>query len=142
MFRRLGERVGVAACLYDLAAMAVDAGDCTTAQKLNREALALYRELGHRIDIPRVLEAMSRCALKAGAHERALTLAGGAAAMRKTLSLKAQDATQAELDRGLDAARQQMTSADAAVSWMSGWEMPPDRAIAYAMGEPEGAPTA
>jgi predicted ATPase len=137
VFRGLGERVGAAACLYDLAAIAVDIGDCATAQKLNSEALALYRDLGHRIDIPRVLEAMSRCALKAGALKRALTLAGSAAAMRKTLSLKAQEATQAELDRSLDAARQQMSSAEAAVSWMSGWEMPPDRAITFALDEPE-----
>jgi predicted ATPase len=141
VFRRLGERGGVAACLYDLAAISVDTGDCPTALKLHREALTLYRELGHRIDMPRVLEAMSRCALKAGAPQRALTLAGGAAAMRKTLSLKAQDATQAELARGLDAARQQMTSAEAAVSWMSGWEMPPDRAIAFALGEAGTNPT-
>jgi tetratricopeptide (TPR) repeat protein len=142
MFRRLGERAGIAGCLYDLAAVACDVGDFAMAGKLNREALTLYRELGHRIDIPRVLEAMSRCALKAGALKPALTLAGSAAAMRKTLSLRAQDATQAELDRSLDAARQQMTSAEAAVSWMSGWEMPPDRAIALALSEPETYSTA
>jgi hypothetical protein len=28
-----------------------------------------------------------------------------------------------------------MSSAAAAVSWMSGWEMSPDRAIAFALGE-------
>jgi predicted ATPase len=142
MFRGLRERVGAAACLYDLAAIAIDAGDYATAQKLNGEALTLYSELGYKLDVPRVLEAMSRCALKTGALDRALTLAGSAASMRKTLSLKVQGATQAELDRGLDAARQQMTSAVAAVSWMSGWEMPPDRAIAYALGEPEPSTTA
>jgi hypothetical protein len=127
--------------LYDLAAIAIDAGDYATAEKLNREALTLYRELGHRIDAPRVLEALSRCALKTGALERALTLAGSAAAMRKALSLGGQGATQAELDRGLDVARQQMTSAEAAASWMSGWEMPPDRAIAFALGEAGTNPT-
>jgi predicted ATPase len=141
-FQRLGERVGVAASVYDLAAIAVDTGDYATAEKLNREALTLYRELGHRIDIPRVLGAMSRCALKAGAPGRALTLAGGAAAMRKTLSLGLQETAQAEIDRGLDAAREQMTSAEAAVSWMSGWEMTPERAIAFALGEPETQPPA
>jgi predicted ATPase len=135
MFRGLGERVGAAACLYDLAGIAIDTGSIATAEKLNREALTLYRELGHRIDAPRVLEALSRCALKTGSLERALTLAGSAAALRKALSSSGQGATQAELDRGLDVARQQMTSAQAAVSWMSGWEMSPDRAIAFALGE-------
>jgi predicted ATPase len=142
MFRGLGERVGAAACLYDLAAIAIDAADYATAEKLNREALTLYRELGHRIDAPRVLEALSRCALKTGALVRALTLAGSAAAMRKALSLRGQGATQAELDRSLDVARQQMTSAEAAASWMSGWEMPPDRAIAFALGEAGANPSA
>jgi predicted ATPase len=142
MFRGLGERVGAAACLYDLAGMALDAGEITTAEKLNAEALTLYRELGHRIDAPRVLEALSRCALKTGALERALTLAGSAAALRKALSLNAQGAIQAELDRGLDVARQQMSSAEAAVSWMSGWEMSPDRAIAFALREREASATA
>jgi predicted ATPase len=141
MFRGLGERVGAAACLYDLAAMAIDAGDYATAEKQNGEALTLYRELGHRIDAPRVLEALSRCALKTGALERALTLAGSAAAMRKALSQSGQGATQAELDRSLDVARQQMTSAAAAVSWMSGWEMSPDRAIEFALGESAANPT-
>lgn len=141
MFRGLGERVGAAACLYDLAVIALDAGDIATAEKLNTEALTLYRELGHRIDAPRVLEALSRCALKTGALERALTLAGSAASMRKALSSSGQGATQAELDRSLDVARQEMSSAAAAVSWMSGWEMSPDRAIAFALGDPGANPT-
>jgi predicted ATPase len=138
-FRALGERSGTAACLYDLAALAVDAGDCATAQKLHSEALTLYRELGHRSDIPRVLEGMTRCALKAGALERALTLAGSAAAMRKTLSLTVQESAQVELDRGLDEARLRMTSSEAAASWMTGWGMPPEQAIAFALGKPEPA---
>jgi hypothetical protein len=70
-----------------------------------------------------------------------LTLAGSAAAMRKALSQSGQGATQAELDRSLDVARQQMTSAAAAVSWMSGWEMSPDRAIEFALGESAANPT-
>lgn len=132
-FRNQQERVGVAACLNDLGVVTLDRGDARAAEKLNSEALSIYHELGNRAHIPRVVEALTRCALEAGDLERGLTLAGGAAAMRQTLSLTTMESAQLELEESLNAARQRMRDSDASASWMAGWGMQPDEVVDFAL---------
>ena len=65
--------------------MAAGAGDYPAAHRLYGESLQLYWDLGHRADLPRLLESFAACAAASGESERALILAGGAAALRKEL---------------------------------------------------------
>lgn len=143
MFRRLGDKAGTAGCLYDFAALSEEAGDCAEAEQLNTEALSMYGELGNTADFPRVIEALSRCSVESGEPDRALVLAGSAAAMRQTLSLAIQDKALEAVNRCVDAARQSLPDAEATTNWMTGWAMQPAQAIAFALRErnenlPEG----
>ncbi len=136
-FRELEERFGIAGCLYDLAAISAETGDYQTAEKLNGEALSLYWELDHTADFPRVLGALADCAVRSGQPERALTLAGAAAAILQSLILFTAEASAARLDRTIETARERLSDSEASSSWMTGWSMHPDRAIAFALGRPE-----
>jgi tetratricopeptide (TPR) repeat protein len=132
-FRALGQRLGVAGCLYDLAiALAAD-DDHSAAETHLAEALSLYKELNHKPDIPRVLDIMAECALATADEERAIVLAAGTAAMRRSLHLGVTEAVQDKLDATLDAARARLTSTHANACWMAGWRMPVEELTEYAL---------
>ena len=83
----------------------------------------------NKAELPRVLEAFACLALELQAPERALTLAGSAAAMRERYSLRfIRPGRRAEIERKIDEARKQ-AGASAAASWMKGWNMSPEEAI-------------
>jgi tetratricopeptide (TPR) repeat protein len=136
-FRKLRERLGIAGCLHDLAGLAAETGNHDKAAQLNSEALSLYATLDHKADMPRVLDALACSAAASGKHDRALTLAGSAAAIRQSLSLYSPEASQAQVGESLDVARQHMTGAGATESWMAGWGMQPNQAIAFALAGQE-----
>jgi predicted ATPase len=132
-FRSLGQPLGVAGSLYDLATTLAEEGDHGAAEAALAEALSLYRELDHKVDMPRVLEALAECALAACEERRAMTLAGGAAGMRRSLHLGMAEAAQAQLDGMLVEARARLPGADASACWMAGWRMPLDQLAEYAL---------
>jgi predicted ATPase len=133
-FRALENQPGIASCLHDLANMAAGASDYAAAHRLYGESLKLYWDLGHRGDLPRLLESFAACASAAGEPERALTLAGGAAALRKELFRPLIGAPKTRLESALEAARKQLSSSDATASWMRGWTMQPEEAVRFALG--------
>jgi predicted ATPase len=142
-FRGLGDKGGMAGCLYDFAALAAGTTEWARAEELNREALSIYSELGQVSDFPRVLEALSQCAVESEEPERGLVLAGSAAAMRQAQSIAIRDKALETVDRCVETARQSLSDADATTHWLTGWGMRPDQAIAYALRErnenlPEG----
>ena len=61
-FRALENQPGIASCFQDLAGIAAEAGDYPAAQRLYGESLQLYWDLGHRADLPRLLESFAACA--------------------------------------------------------------------------------
>ena len=98
------------------------------------EALALFRDLGHRRGIARVLDIFGGAAAHHGQAERALRLAGAAGAIRHALGAPLFQAEEVALARDLDPARQSL--GDAAVSAeMEGWSMTMEAAIEYALSE-------
>jgi hypothetical protein len=98
------------------------------------ESLKLYWDLGNQADLPRLLESCAACATAAGEPERALTLAGSAAALRQALLKPLTDSAKAKLESSLDEARLRLTSAEATASWMRGWIMQPEEAVRFALG--------
>ena len=139
-FRQLNERLGVAGTLHDLAWVAASSGDHAEAISLNREALAMYCTLDHKADVPRVLDAL---AVSAAASEvsagHALTLAGGAAAMRKAYGLHLKQALETRLEESLERARTRLGSQLATESWLKGWRMRPEQAIELALAAEEAS---
>ena len=130
-FRHVGHPLGIAACCFDLAKLDTDAGDYVSADRLLGETLKIYSSLGYRPDVPRVLEAFACCAALSSRPERALTLAGSAAAERRLVEF---EISNAKLDQYLDECRNQLSRLDASNSWMRGWNMTRDEAIRFALG--------
>jgi hypothetical protein len=80
-----------------------------------------------------VVDALAISAAASGDADRALRLAGSAAAMRKIYRLYAKDTGETQLSQSLDRARQQMSGSAATASWMAGWSMRPEQAMEFAL---------
>jgi hypothetical protein len=73
--------------------------------------------------------------------ERALRLAGAAAALRQNIGAPLTSAEQAKLEESLHAARQALTSAVAATAWLEGRALPVERAIEEALMPETASPS-
>jgi hypothetical protein len=131
-FRVLENHPGIASCLHDLANLAAQACDHATAVRLYGESLKMYWDLGHRGDLPRLLESFAACAAFED-PQRALTLAGAAAVLRSELAKPVKGLAKSRLEIALEAARKQLSSAEATASWMRGWTMQPEEAVRFAL---------
>jgi predicted ATPase/predicted Ser/Thr protein kinase len=129
-FRDLQHQVGTASCCLDLGKLESDVGNYDLAERFLGESLRIYTGLGHRPDVPRVLEAFACCAAVSARSERALTLAGSAAALRQSVGF---DVPKPKLERLLEECRTQLSSLQAADSWMRGWNMTPEEIVRFAL---------
>ncbi|HJW15389.1 MAG TPA: hypothetical protein VJ776_11855, partial [Thermoanaerobaculia bacterium] len=66
--------------------------------------------------------------------DRALRLAGAAAALRQGVGAPLTPADQARLEESLEPARRALTDAAGAAAWMEGWGMPVEDAFREAVG--------
>ena len=131
-FRQLGLSHGVASCLHDLAALDAAGGRLAEARRLYQESLRLYGP-ENPADLPRGLESLADVAIQCGQPERALALAGAAAAIRKRFYARTTNpARRAEVEKKIDFARKN-AGAEAAALWMKGWNMSLDEIIEYAV---------
>jgi predicted ATPase len=133
IFRKLGDKWGVAGCLMDLGNMARDEGDEKKSRAHYAESMKLFQELGQKRGIARLLDCLACSAALQSQPERALRLAGSAAAMRRVLGAPLPVAEQTRLEKTLDLARQSISPAKAAAAWMDGWTMATDKAIQEAL---------
>jgi predicted ATPase len=133
IFRELGDRWGIAGTLADLGSMAREERDFAAAHSLYRESLKLFQELEHKRGIARLLECFA-CAAAAQSHsERALRLAGAAAALRQKIGAPLTPAEKAKLEGNLKCARPGLSETSSAAAWLEGWELPVERAIEEAL---------
>ena len=131
-FRELGFSPGVASCLYDLAGLDAADGRLAEAQRLYQESLRLYGP-ENPADLPRGLESLAELAIQCGQPERALALAGAAAAIRKRFHARTTNAARrAEVGKKIDSARKD-AGGEAAAFWMKGWNMSLEEIIEYAV---------
>jgi hypothetical protein len=129
IFRELGDKWGMAGCLIDLASLARDHGDYQTSRSHYAESMKLFQELGQKRGIARLLDCLACSAALQCQPERALRLAGAAAAMRRVLGAPLPLADQARVEKTLELARRSVSPTIAAAAWMDGWTTPPDKAI-------------
>jgi predicted ATPase len=133
IFRKLGDKWGVAGCLVDLGNLARDEGDEKQSRLHYAESMKLFQELGQKRGVARVLDCLACSAALQSQAERALRLAGSAAAMRRVLGVPLPAEEQTRLEKALDLARQSLSPAKAAAAWMDGWTMATDKAIQEAL---------
>src|SRR5689334_11954877 len=79
VFRELGERLGLAFTLHELARLAFERDEDEPATELVHEGLVLSRELGNRRGICFALAGLARGARRPGDYARAGALLGGGA---------------------------------------------------------------
>jgi hypothetical protein len=133
IFRELGDKWGIAGCLVDLGNLARDHGDYQTSRSHYAESLKLFQELGQKRGMARLLDCLACSAALQFQPERALRLAGAAAAMRRVLGAPLLLTEQARLEKTLDLARRSVSPTIAAAAWMDGWTTPADKTIADAL---------
>ena len=129
IFRELGDRWGIAGILADLGSLAREQRDYLRAHSLYRESIIIFEELDHKRGMARLLECFA-CSEAAQDHaERALRLAGAAAALRQNIGVPLTPAEQVKLEASLDPARRGLSNAAGATAWLEGWALPVEKAI-------------
>jgi len=129
IFRELGDRWGIAGILADLGSLAREQRDYPRAHSLYRESIIIFEELDHKRGMARLLECFA-CSEAAQDHaERALRLAGAAAALRQNIGVPLTPAEQVKLEASLDPARSGLSNAAGATAWLEGWALPVEKAI-------------
>ncbi len=138
-FRQVGDKWGVARSLTDLGHIDCEQKNHAAARTAYREALTISAELGHRRSIARALEGSAGLALAEGNSVRALTLAGAATHLRRSISARLTQAEQMALDQMIQPAWIELGEEAGAKAWKEGSEMSLERAIQYSL---EGLETA
>ena len=136
IFESMGNRWGLARSSCDLGHLACAERDYDAARRLFEEALLEFGEVGHKRGTASALEGFARLAADQGCPERALTLAGAAAAIRRATGAVARWEDDRKLERTRDLAAGQCDPALAQRMWAAGSQMPIDEVIRYALTSP------
>jgi predicted ATPase/DNA-binding SARP family transcriptional activator/DNA-binding CsgD family transcriptional regulator len=83
LYRRFGDKTGVANALGDLGSLALDQGDYEQATSLLEESLTLHRELGSREDVIGILDSLGVLASAKGDQEQSIAFLSEAVAMSR-----------------------------------------------------------
>jgi predicted ATPase len=134
--RQLGDKAGLALSLNTLADVVLDEGDYAAARPLLDESLVIARELGDQTAIAYLIEDYGGLAAAEAQPERALRLAGFAAALRETIGAPLPPAEQARVDRMIAPAHAALPDTAAQV-WAAGRILQLEQAITLALGSPE-----
>ena len=138
IFRKLDNRWGIASTLADLGSLAMEERDYSLMRELYRESLEIFQELDHKRGIARLLESFACSAASQDNAERALRLAGAAAALRQNIGVPLSPAEQVKLQATLDSARERLSNAASSKAWLDGWGLAVDEAIEVAL-KPDAA---
>ena len=131
-FRKLGFSLGIASCLFDLGGLEAAAGKLREAEGLYQESLRLYGPENPG-ELPRLIESLAEVDIHRAQTERALTLAGAAAAIRERFHVWTRNSVRrAEVLRKIDDARREAGPA-ATAWWMKGWNMSIEETLEYAL---------
>ena len=133
IFRVLRDSWGIAGTLADMGNLALERNEYSGARSLFGESLQILQGLESKRGIARLLECFACSAAAEHRPERSLRLAGAAAALRETVGAPPTPAERDRLEKHLEAARQAVNRATGATSWMEGWALPVEKAIAYAL---------
>ena len=108
LFESLRDTWGMANSYENMAFVAHRLGEQREAQKLFSQSLSLYQTLGDRAAIASVIEGLARIACTRRDMVRATQLMGSAQALRDTIQAPMTTTDQADFERYINAARQQL----------------------------------
>jgi tetratricopeptide (TPR) repeat protein len=132
-FSRLLDAWGIARSSEDLAYVRIETDDLASARELFVNSLNALRQLDHKRGIARVLEGFAYLAQRRGLFDRALRLAGAAAAIRRAHGAVARPEQEAVLERSLEPSWTAFGPAAAQQFWSAGEQLTLDQAVAYAL---------
>jgi non-specific serine/threonine protein kinase len=132
--RRLGDSLRVAITLADLGTLAVAGDRAGDAAARYSESLKILRSLGARHNVAECLEGFAWLAARAGHLDRAMRLAGAAAARREELGRPAQAESRRLVDDWIAGARSALGRAGAE-AWQEGRDLSDEQAVALALDE-------
>jgi tetratricopeptide (TPR) repeat protein len=130
--RQLGDKAGLALSLNTLADVVLDEGEFADARPLLDESLEISHELGDQTAIAYLIEDYGGLAAFENKPERALQLAGFAAALRDSIGAPLPPAEQARVDRMLAPAREALSETEANIAWDRGQSMELEQVIELA----------
>lgn len=130
----VGYEPGIAEVAGYMGDLALDMGDLASAREHHFVSLQRSWAAGDKRGSAHGWEGMAKLAAVEGDTERALRLAGAAAALRLACRAALPPSWRARLEYSLDPARQTLGAAAAAAAWTEGDVMSPDEAMAYALG--------
>ena len=136
-FYEINDRWGIAGSLADLGNLEREQGDFRAADALYRESLRLFQQLEHKRGIARLLESFACSAAAQADPNRAMRLAGTAAALRQSIGAPLTPGEVARLERGLEAARHGLATTTGGAVWLEGWVMPVEKAIEEVLAAPD-----
>jgi predicted ATPase/DNA-binding CsgD family transcriptional regulator/Tfp pilus assembly protein PilF len=132
-FRALGERPTVASVLDGLGEVAIARGDFAEARERFAESLALYREMGSTRGVGIALSGFAALAAAGWRAERAVRLAGAAAALHEAGGSAIELIRHRGSEDWLAEARRALGETRAAAVWADGRALSQDAAIDYAL---------
>jgi len=131
--RELGDKAGLALSLNTLADVVLDEGKFGDARPLLDESLKLNRELGDQTAIAYLIEGYGGLAAAEAKPQRALQLAGFAAALRESIGAPLPPSEQARVDRMIAPARAALSDSEVATEWEKGRSLELEQAIQLAL---------
>lgn len=131
--RMLGGRGENASLLHMLGRMALNKNELDSARSFYKESLGIFSELGNKHGTAEVLESCAALASIEAEAERALILAGAAAALRDTIGLAPSPEEHLLLSEQLNKVRQSFGEDASALAFIKGQKMVLEDAVAYAL---------
>jgi tetratricopeptide (TPR) repeat protein len=131
--RQLGDKAGLALSLNTLADVVLDEGAFADARPLLDESLLINRELGDQTAIAYLIEDYGGLAAAEDKPEKALQLAGFAAALRESIGAPLPPSEQTRVDRMIAPARAALSESAATAAWEAGRSMPLEQVIELAL---------
>ncbi|MEP6895954.1 MAG: tetratricopeptide repeat protein, partial [Chloroflexota bacterium] len=131
--RQLGDKGGLALSLNTLADVVLDEGKFTDARPLLDESLQISRELGDQTAIAYLIEDYGGLAAAEAKPQKALQLAGFAAALRESIGAPLPPSEQARVDRMIAPAREAVPESTITIEWEVGRSLELEQAIALAL---------
>jgi predicted ATPase/DNA-binding XRE family transcriptional regulator len=133
LYRELGDDIFAARVINHSAHAALAGNDVAHAERLVREALACFAEHGERQGIAEGLDTMAAVAAARSDGERAVTIAGAAAAIRETIASRTAPFDVAITGPLLQRITARVPEAQWRRSWNRGQALDPAAAVAYAL---------
>jgi class 3 adenylate cyclase/tetratricopeptide (TPR) repeat protein len=131
--RELGDKAGLALSLNTLADVVLDEGEFGDARPLLDESLEINRELGDQTAIAYLFEDYAGLAAAESKPQKALQLAGFAAALRESIGAPLPPSEQARVDRMIASARAALPESIVQAEWVTGRGLDLEQAIQLAL---------